>query len=160
MLQGPEPTIRHARALRKEMSLPERLLWRALRSRPGGLKFRRQHPAGPFIADFFCHGARLVVEIDGEAHARGDRPERDLRRDAWFAARGFDVMRIPAVQVLDDACAVVAGIVARARERAGARTGRVDAALRGAALILSSAPAETLTPLRQASPATSPHGGG
>ena len=114
MLQGPEPTIRHARALRKEMSLPERLLWRALRGRPSSLKFRRQHPAGPYVADFFCHDARLVVEVDGEAHERGDRPERDRRRDAWFAERGFRVMRIPAREVLADLEAVVRGIAEQA----------------------------------------------
>ena len=114
MLQGPEPTIRHARVLRSEMSLPEVLLWRVLRSRPGGLKFRRQHPAGPYIADFFCHDAKLIVEIYGEAHGRGDRPERDRGRGAWFTERGFDVIRIPAAEALRDMDAVIAAIVERA----------------------------------------------
>ena len=81
MLQGTDATLRRARALRGAMSLPEVLLWRVLRRRPGGLKFRRQQPAGPFVADFYCHEARLIVELDGEAHNRGYRPFRDGERD-------------------------------------------------------------------------------
>ena len=115
MLQGQHATIERARSLRKSMSMPEALLWRVLRQRPGGLKFRRQHPSGPFVADFFCHEARLVVEIDGEAHARGERPERDRVRDAWFAERSLSVVRVPAREVLRDVNAVVEGIVAAAR---------------------------------------------
>jgi very-short-patch-repair endonuclease len=124
------------------MSLPEVLLWRELRQRPAGLKFRKQHSSGPYTADFFCHEARLVVEVDGEAHDRGDRPQRDAARDAWFAERGFNVLRLPAVEVLSDLEAVVLGIIEAA--------GRTPA----------SSIAPSLTPLRQASPATSPLGGG
>jgi very-short-patch-repair endonuclease len=96
------------------MSLPEVLLWRELRKRPAGLKFRRQHPAGPYTADFFCHDARLAVEVDGEAHERGNRPQRDAERDAWFAVRKLAVMRIPAAEVLKNLDGVLAGIVAQA----------------------------------------------
>lgn len=56
-------------------------------------KFRRQHPLGPFIVDFFCKDARLVVEADGAPHF--PRPWRDRRRDAWLAAAGFVVLRLP-----------------------------------------------------------------
>jgi very-short-patch-repair endonuclease len=114
MLQGPKETIRRARRLRREMSLPEVLLWQELRKRPAGLKFRKQHPAGPYAADFFCHAARLVIEVDGEAHGRGDRPRRDDARDAWFAERRFAMMRIPAQEVLGNLEGVIQGIVARA----------------------------------------------
>src|SRR3546814_10324609 len=100
MLSGPQSTIRMAGRLGREMGLPEVLLWRELRKRPEGLKFRKQHPAGPYAADFFCHEARLVIEIDGEAHERGDRPERDAERDAWFEERRFRMLRIPATEVL------------------------------------------------------------
>jgi very-short-patch-repair endonuclease len=100
--------------LRKDMSLPERLLWRELQKRPGGLKWRKQHPAGPYTADFFCHGARLVVEVDGEAHDRGDRPARDRRKDAWFAERRFQVLHVPAREVLTNLEGVLAGIVVQA----------------------------------------------
>src|ERR1043165_8402970 len=114
MLQGPRRTIQRARKLRKEMSLPEILLWQALRKCPLDLKFRKQHPAGPYVADFFCHEARLVIEVDGQAHDRGNRPLRDATRDRWFAARRFDILRIPARDVLRDLDGVLRGIVARA----------------------------------------------
>jgi very-short-patch-repair endonuclease len=114
MLSGPRSTIRRSRKLRKEMSLPEVLLWQELRKRPGGLKFGRQHPAGPYTADFFSHDARLVIAVDGDAHGRGDRPARDAARDAWFAERRFDVMRVPAAEVLSNLDGVISGIVVRA----------------------------------------------
>jgi very-short-patch-repair endonuclease len=99
------------------MSLPEVLLWQALRQRPGGFKFRKQHPAGPDTGDFFRHEARLVIEVDGEAHDRGSRPARDASRDGWFAERRFDVMRVPVAEVMRDLEAVVLGIVEHARSR-------------------------------------------
>jgi len=94
--------VRRARALRRTMSLPEVLLWRALRQRPGGFKFRHQHPAGPYTLDFFCPAAALCIEVDGEAHERGTNPERDLRRDAWLSQRGIKTLRIPAAEILQD----------------------------------------------------------
>ncbi|MDB5670096.1 MAG: hypothetical protein JWO25_1055, partial [Alphaproteobacteria bacterium] len=81
MLSGPTPTIRIARGLRREMSLPEVLLWTRLRRRPQGFKFRRQQPAGRYVLDFYCHEAGLAIEVDGEAHDRGDRPQRDAERN-------------------------------------------------------------------------------
>ena len=74
-------TIIKARELRRTMSLPEGLLWQELRKRPGGYKFRRQHPILDFIADFYCPTARLILEVDGAAHDMGDRPRRDVERD-------------------------------------------------------------------------------
>lgn len=115
MLNGPSSTIRRARGLRREMSLPEVLLWRELRKGPGGLKFRRQHPAGPYVADFFCHDARIIIEIDGEAHECGDRPERDEARDAWFVERQFRVLRIPAGEVLGNLEGVIQWIIGHAK---------------------------------------------
>ena len=111
MIHGPSSTQAHARRLRRNLSLPEVLLWRVLRARPAGLRFRRQHPAGRYVLDFFCPSARLAVEVDGEAHGRGDRPERDALRDAWLAAQGVRVVRVRAVDVLDDLDAVVLHIV-------------------------------------------------
>jgi very-short-patch-repair endonuclease len=112
MLQGPETTQKRARALRKQMSLPEVLLWQRLKPRPNGLKFRPQHPAGPYILDFYCHEARLVIEIDGIAHDMGDRPERDEARDADLRQRGLRVVRIPASDVLHDPDEAASAIVA------------------------------------------------
>ncbi len=117
MLSGPRRTVVNARKLRREMSLPELLLWRELRKRPGEFKFRRQHPAGVYVLDFFCAEAKLAIEIDGAAHDMGDRPERDERRDRWLAEQGVAVLRIVAQDVLMDLEACVKFIVEEATAR-------------------------------------------
>jgi 3-isopropylmalate/(R)-2-methylmalate dehydratase small subunit len=113
----PNRSVVRARELRRTMSLPENLLWQELRKRPLGIKFRRQHPSGPFILDFYCAAARLCVEIDSEAHSPGDRPERDERRDQYFAAHDIRTIRIPATAVLKQIGSVVDFIANAARER-------------------------------------------
>ena len=115
MIHGPKRTQRRAKKLRRAMSLPEVVLLGALRKRPAGLRFRKQHPAGSYILDFFLPERRLAVEVDGECHARGDRPARDEIRDAWLRTRGVQVLRIPASAVLGDLDAVVRHIVVAAR---------------------------------------------
>jgi very-short-patch-repair endonuclease len=110
-------TTGKARRLRREMTFPEVILWQALRQQRTTVKFRRQHPTGPYMVDFFCGDARLAIEIDGEAHSRGDRPGRDAARDAWLLSSGIATLRIPAVDVLGDADAVVRWIMAQALER-------------------------------------------
>ena len=109
--------IPRARKLRSEMSLPEVLLWRVLRTRPNGLKFRRQHASGPYILDFFCSDARLAIEVDGEAHAGGNRPALDEARDAYFLGAGIHTLRIAARDVLGNFEAVLTMISAEAITR-------------------------------------------
>ena len=76
----------------------EAKLWSYLRGRQlGGHKFRRQAPIGPFVADFVCLAARLVVEVDGPAHDA--RWRKDERRDRWFLSEGYRVMRFSADDV-------------------------------------------------------------
>lgn len=101
------PEVYAARKLRQEMSLPEVLLWQQLRGQKLEMKFRRQHPIGPLKADFCCLSARLVVEVDGEAHSRGDNPQRDEARDAYFEQRGFAVIRVPARDILGNIDGVI-----------------------------------------------------
>ena len=108
-------TVLRARALRRNMTLPEGLLWRVLRERPDGLKFRRQHPVGRYIVDFYCPGARLVVEIDGESHSMGDRPQRDVRRDEWLRGQGLRILRFAAADVLKDLGSVVTATLVACR---------------------------------------------
>nr|WP_281422873.1 DUF559 domain-containing protein [Sphingomonas yunnanensis] len=121
-MQGQEGVAPLARRLRQTMSLPEVLLWRALRERPGGFKFRRQHPSGAYVADFYCHVARLILEIDSAARERGDHPARDAARDACFAARGLLTVRVAASDVLDDLDDIVRHLVMLAAPRtAGAQ---------------------------------------
>ena len=110
-------TTRNARKLRRKMTLPEVILWHSLRQRSDGLKFRRQHPSGPYVLDFFCSDARLAIEVDGEAHSRGDRPQRDKARDQWLRANGVETLRIPAAALLDNVDAVLRFITLKARAR-------------------------------------------
>ena len=103
-------TVLRARALRRDMTLPEGLLWQELRRRPGGFKFRRQPPIGRCVVDFYCPAVRLVVEVDGIGHEMGSNPERDARRDLWMSGQGLRVIRFSAVDVLRDLNSVVIAI--------------------------------------------------
>lgn len=111
-LKGWTGAKRQAREGRKQMSPPELRLWSILRTEPGGHHFRRQHAAGPYRLDFYCAPAKLCIEVDSEWHARGDRPERDARRDAWLAAQGVFTLRIRAIDVRDNLDGVVQHILA------------------------------------------------
>ncbi|WP_353204697.1 endonuclease domain-containing protein [Sphingomonas sp.] len=116
--KGKPAAIRQSRRLRQEMSLPEVLLWQELRKRPFGLKFRRQRPTGDALSlDFYCIDAKLAIEVDGEAHARADRPARDKARDAWLASEGVATLRIAARDVLRDLESVIRHVVETARAR-------------------------------------------
>jgi very-short-patch-repair endonuclease len=107
---------RRARDQRRKMSLPEVLLWQQLRKQPDGVRFRRQHPAGPYVLDFFCATANLGIEIDGEAHNYGDRPAGDLVRDEWLIHQGVRTLRIPAVEVLRNLNGVLQAVSAALRD--------------------------------------------
>ncbi|WP_367271034.1 endonuclease domain-containing protein [Sphingorhabdus sp. EL138] len=105
-----------AKRERRSGNLPEVLIWRELRKRPGGYKFRRQHPLSDVVIDFVCLECRLAIEIDGEAHGAGDRPERDAQRDIYLRSRGFHILRLPAVYVLQSLEDALATIVAACAE--------------------------------------------
>ena len=100
-MRAPAKTIRRARSLRRHLSKPEAALWRRLRARlPSQPVFRRQHPVGPYVLDFYCAKARLAVELDGIAHDMGDRPQRDINRDKWLQSRGVTIVRIAASELM------------------------------------------------------------
>jgi very-short-patch-repair endonuclease len=111
---APEKTVSRARALRKAMSLPEVLLWRELKGKPCGMKFRRQMGIGDFVADFACAEVRLLIEVDGVVHDMGNRPERDELRTEQLKSMGWQVVRIPAQEVLKDVKQVAHSIVIHA----------------------------------------------
>jgi very-short-patch-repair endonuclease len=109
---APPETIANARRLRRALSPPELRLWSRLRTRVPGLPaFRRQHPVGPYVLDFYCAKARLAVEIDGMSHDLGNRPQRDARRDAWLEEGGVTVMRIAAGEVMSGVDEVADAVV-------------------------------------------------
>src|SRR5215204_4686622 len=102
-MRAPAKTFSRARALRRGMNLPEVVLWQGLRKgRLADLRFRRQHPIGPDILDFYCPSVRLAVEVDGFAHDNAAQVRHDHRRDAFLAERGVRVLRIAAADVLRD----------------------------------------------------------
>lgn len=99
-----------AKALRARMTDTERFLWRHSRAhRLGGAKFKRQQPIGPYIVDFVCFQARLVIEVDGGQH---QDCEADRLRDAWLARHGFRGLRFWDNEVLNEVEAVLERIAA------------------------------------------------
>lgn len=102
---------RFARAQRKDMPRAEALFWEEVRGgRFKGAKFKRQVPIAPFIADFYCASARLIIEIDGPVHDTDDRRRRDETRDTWLTAQGFMVLRFSTDLVLSNLGAVMNAI--------------------------------------------------
>ena len=117
-MRAPKKTIKQARVLRRKLSVPEVRLWSRLRERaPGKPIFRRQHPIGPYVLDFYCPQAKLAIEIDGMIHDMGSRPQRDERRDAWLMQQGVRVVRIPAAELteLDEAADAIVRMAAEQR---------------------------------------------
>lgn len=94
MYFGATPEIlRRASELRKNMTLAEKILWHKLRKDQLGVNFRRQHAIGTFIADFYCHSKKLVIELDGIVHETSYQSERDVERDNIMMDYGLTVLR-------------------------------------------------------------------
>jgi very-short-patch-repair endonuclease len=104
-----------ADTLRHELTPAERILWNALRGkRLAGLGFRRQHPVGRFVLDFYLPSHHLVVELDGAGHE--EQRERDAERTAWLTAYGYRVLRFGNEEVLSNLSGVLEQIRRTARE--------------------------------------------
>jgi very-short-patch-repair endonuclease len=88
-----------------------------LREQQIGLRFRRQHPMGIYILDFYCPAAKLCVEVDGPVHADATRMEHDLRRDTWLAGQGLRVIRVSSADVEERPAEIIAKIRAAAQSR-------------------------------------------
>ena len=100
------------------MTPPEARLWVCLRAKQlGGLKFRRQHPVGPYVLDFYCPEARLAVEVDGQQHGDPERAAKDRIRTAWLATQDIGVLRITAEDVRTNLNAILTWIRTNAEER-------------------------------------------
>ena len=100
------------------MTMPELMLWQELRGkRLQGLRFRRQHPIGPYILDFFCAERNLAIEVDGEGHGLDAQRAYDRARDEWLSKRGVHVLRLPAAYVIQELGGAMETIAAEARRR-------------------------------------------
>ncbi len=112
---GADRTWRHvptehfqwARDLRRQMTPPERRLWSALRGEQLGVKFRKQHPIGPYIADFYSWEAGMVVEVDGDGHYTASGQAYDSERDAYLRSLGLTVLRFTNRDVTSNLSGVV-----------------------------------------------------
>lgn len=103
-----------ALSLRKEPTPAEGLLWELLRKKQiAGFKFRRQHGIGPFVADFYCDAARLVIEIDGDIHLTPEVQEHDRMREEYLTDLGYEILRLKNEDVMADPDAALKQIVAR-----------------------------------------------
>jgi very-short-patch-repair endonuclease len=103
MFYGATPEIfRKAEMLRENMTTSEKALWEILKRGIDGYKFRRQHPIDIFIADFYCHKARLVIEIDGDIHNIGEIHEYDEGRTDELENYGIKVIRFKNQEVNDN----------------------------------------------------------
>jgi very-short-patch-repair endonuclease len=95
------------------------LLWQRLRNRQLGVDFRRQHPAGPFVLDFYCPSLRMAIELDGGQHAISPQP--DHKRDAWLSERDVTVLRFWNSDVIENTSGVLEAISARIAELQSAK---------------------------------------
>jgi very-short-patch-repair endonuclease len=104
-------TFSNAQSLRRQMTIAEKVLWKMLRgNKVRGLYFRRQHPIDCFIADFYCHKAKLVVEVDGTVHDSLEAKEYDENRTAFMEKLGLKVLRFSNGDVLRNPNLVISEI--------------------------------------------------
>jgi very-short-patch-repair endonuclease len=102
-----------AKELRKSMTEAEGILWKHLRNnRLSGLKFRRQHPLDIFIADFYCHKKRLIIELDGGIHDTFEQKEYDEGRTFELESKGYKILRFKNEEVINN----IDGVLARIKD--------------------------------------------
>lgn len=101
--EGEFRVTQKARALRRNMTKAEVILWENLRKRAmNGARFRRQHPIGPYIADFACSASKLVVEVDGATHSTPEELAYDARRTKYLEQQGWAVVRVTNIDVYEN----------------------------------------------------------
>ena len=113
-------SMQASRRLRRNLSPPEAKLWLRLQGSPSGVRFRKQYAFGPYVADFYCPAAKLVIEIDGLIH--DFTADYDAARDQYAQELGLRIIRIPASQVMADATAVADALIAMCAEKTGPST--------------------------------------
>jgi very-short-patch-repair endonuclease len=111
--QGEYRVTQKARSLRQNMTKAEVILWMHLRKRAmKGARFRRQHPIGPYIADFACPHSKLVVEVDGATHS-SEQLAYDTRRTKYLESEGWTVLRVTNTDIYENIDGVWRSIAAR-----------------------------------------------
>jgi tRNA modification GTPase len=106
----PDVSWEHAREMRSHPTQAERILWNALREHQLGVKFRRQHPIGPYVADFYSRQANLVIEVDGDSHATNEQRARDQGKTDFLASQGLRVLRFSNSEITENLEAVLSQI--------------------------------------------------
>lgn len=108
-----KPELIHLRKkLRNNGTCAEAVMWNILKhSQIGGLKFRRQHSIGPYVADFYCPEIKLALELDGHYHQTPEGKKHDLRRDQYFSSLGITTLRFENFWVFDRARDIVDAIL-------------------------------------------------
>jgi len=118
-LINPRSTKEKRRELRKPLTEPELMLWQHVRTRQlGGFYFRRQHGVGPYIVDFCCVSARLIVELDGAQHQSAEASVYDSERTKYLESLGYRVLRFDNVEVYRSLDRVLGRILELLSERA------------------------------------------
>jgi len=118
MFYGALPQLfEKARILRNSPTKTENILWQQLHNNKLGVKFRRQHPIFKYVADFYCHEKKLVIELDGDYHSRKDQIENDQVRTEDLEEFGIEVLRFTDQQVLEDMDYVIKEISERIERR-------------------------------------------
>ena len=115
-------SMRLARQQRRALRPPEARLWNRLKGSPSGIRFRKQHPVGPYVADFYCPSAKLVFEVDGRIHDFAEAVEHDSKRDAYICDLGLKIIRLAASDILADVDAVAEGLIGLCGGTAGPST--------------------------------------
>ncbi|MDJ0921965.1 MAG: DUF559 domain-containing protein [Henriciella sp.] len=106
-------TLKRAKVLRRNLTSAERILWSKLKGKQiNGWQFRKQHPVGPYITDFACPQAKLVIEVDGDTHTENNQLIHDLRRTRFLESRGWAVHRIWNTDIYNNLNAVLDGLYA------------------------------------------------
>jgi len=108
---APQSSFLKAQSLRKNETEEEKILWGKLRNNQlGGYKFRRQHPISLYIADFYCHKLKLIIEIDGEYHNLAEQKEKDKERTQILESNGLELIRFTNQQIRENLNEVISEI--------------------------------------------------
>jgi very-short-patch-repair endonuclease len=111
MRDAERTSIKRAKQLRRHLTDAETILWSRLRCGLNGYRFRRQHPIGPYVADFACALRRLVIEVDGDTHSTDEQIEHDRRRALYLSGRDWTIFRVANEDVFKRLDTVLDGIL-------------------------------------------------